>query len=505
MVALLTAKAVVDAFNALKTAAGKPTVRPNGVREWTVLSGVVALIPSGSDYEPMPILLATGVKALPDRVREYSNGRYVHDMHAEILSLRLLNWFLLDECESIVKGQTLRLIERMLTDDCEKSMAGSIGNHHSAESETKMSPATPPKDSSRNFQENASDRLSPYPSAEGPEQGIPTENSTKCAKILCDDASATVKDEGIPPESAKAAEIERLYETSHDPKGLQKEDLKSLKNGGASTSACLGFRIQPGIKFALYISEAPCGDASMSQISNGCEPWIKRAKSNDARQIFRGREHFDQLGVVRTKPGRVDSVLTLSKSCSDKLCVKQLTGICNLVSAPLFPEGVFLDYLVLGRDKVDASDFKRCFHTRFCDMLSSSLKKRPLQLALYESDEYPFHKPAESDSTQKYAPALLSLLYVVPQNTVEVINNGVRFGALRKKQPPRPGGESFVCNHRLVEKFKQVQKCMPHQTYLDMKQSQTRRQALKHLARQVLGGWQQTSLDDFLIESKSCK
>lgn len=367
-------KLIVSSFNSLQTKSGKPIIRSNGIKEWTVLAGIVALIPNGSeDYDIVPLTLSTGVKALPDKVREYSKGLFVHDAHAEILSLRLLNWYLLDECSKL-------------------------------KSDSKY--------------------------------------------------------------------VSRIVESGSE------------------------FSIRKDIKFAMYISEPPCGDASMSYLSNGETPWIEKENDPKRRKIdsgslVRGREHFDRLGVVRTKPGRVDSLLTLSKSCSDKLCIKQLTGITNTFTSLLFPRGVFLDYLVLQKDKYHEQDFVRCFHTRFTDKLENC---RKLQVLTYEQDEYTFHKPGDDTQT---APSLSSLLYVIPSLNLQVLNNGVKLGCYLKNKPPKKGGESFICNQRLFSKYKDLQPKVNAKSYLELKEANHVRTALVHEAKAMLGGWSPTANDDF--------
>lgn len=88
------AQAVVDGYCRLSK--GKPGVRSNGAREWTVLAGVVAVDNHGAHL----VCLATGCKALPDSVREYSRGLMVHDCHAEVLALRALNYYLMKSVQS---------------------------------------------------------------------------------------------------------------------------------------------------------------------------------------------------------------------------------------------------------------------------------------------------------------------------------------------------------------------------------------------------------------------
>ena len=48
------------------------------------------------------------MKTLPDKVRSYSNGLMVHDMHAEILALRLFNYYLLEKDCPLVGHSVLK-------------------------------------------------------------------------------------------------------------------------------------------------------------------------------------------------------------------------------------------------------------------------------------------------------------------------------------------------------------------------------------------------------------
>ena len=114
------------------------------------------------------------------------------------------------------------------------------------------------------------------------------------------------------------------------------------------------------VKLALFISEPPwrCID-----VLHFLKPNQQRTLDSTKKQLNRGRNNFGELGVVRTKPGRSDSLISYSKSCSDKLCLKQLVGICNATTSTLFKDSIFLDYLVT--KNLPAKDFHRCFRTRF--------------------------------------------------------------------------------------------------------------------------------------------
>lgn len=353
------AHAVVSTFDSLDKS-GKPTVRSNGTKEWSVLAGLVAI--EGDQLSVLTV--ATGVKAMPEKVREYSDGWIVHDMHAEILCLRAFNWLLVDEAARLDKN-------------------GVDGDW----------------------------------------------------KVLLE------KSDGSRP-----------------------------------------FRLRKEISLALYISEPPCGDASMSSLSsqseNGWEPPTKKL------QVMRGRAHFNRVGIVRTKPGRADSLVTYSKSCSDKLCLKQFTGILNCISSVLVLP-IYLDYLVLSKSKYSETDFRRCFNDRLQSVPPASQR---LKVLLYDVDGYKFHKCDDA------SPLPLSIVYCVPTKTKEVLNNGVRNGAYVKKKPPKPSGASMLCKRKMYgharEMVGEIEK------YVELKVG---REEEKEYARKQFDSWQRAGDEDIVM------
>lgn len=323
------ARLVVDTYLGLSQG-GKPTTRSNGVPEWTVLAGLVAV---GDTLELLT--MATGVKVLPDEMRQTSNGYVVHDCHAEVLCLRLFNWWLVEEMKNVEMGGESRFV-------------------------------------------------------------------TKGKKY------------------------------------------KFLEN----------------YKLALYVSEPPCGDASMA---TGV-PWDGQEDG-----LLRGRAHYNQLGRVRTKPGRADSRVSLSKLCSDKLCVKQVIGVNNAIVARLF-DPIFLDYLVLQRDKYADEAMERCF---------GRVDGHRLTAVPFESDHYPHHKRPGAE------PLPLSMLWT--PTTFQVLNGGIKNGSSLRKNPEKAG--SMVCNQALV---RQALPFLSITKYSDLK-----RESAKREVRAALG-WHQTSPDDFI-------
>lgn len=125
----------------------------------------------------------------------------------------------------------------------------------------------------------------------------------------------------------------------------------------------------------MYCSEAPCGDASMEltiSAQQDASPWetplpphLMPEEVSAPEVALLGRACFSQLGVVRRKPARADAPPSLSKSCSDKLALKQCTSLLGSPAALLVsPAGVYLSSLVLPESQFSAAACERCFSAR---------------------------------------------------------------------------------------------------------------------------------------------
>ena len=103
------------------------------------------------------------------------------------------------------------------------------------------------------------------------------------------------------------------------------------------TSEQQPFTIREDITLHMYCSEAPCGDASMEltmALQEDATPWVSApptlsSTADHEPSALRGRSNFSLLGIVRAKPSRPDAPPTLSKSCTDKLVVKQATSLLS--------------------------------------------------------------------------------------------------------------------------------------------------------------------------------
>jgi tRNA-specific adenosine deaminase 1 len=114
------------------------------------------------------------------------------------------------------------------------------------------------------------------------------------------------------------------------------------------------------------------GDASMELTMAAQEddtPWSLPSDSIEAdshnqqtETVLRGRGYFSELGIVRRKPSRPDAPPTLSKSCSDKLALKQCTSLLSSpVSLLISPENAYLTSVTLPEAQYSATGCERAF------------------------------------------------------------------------------------------------------------------------------------------------
>ena len=97
------------------------------------------------------------------------------------------------------------------------------------------------------------------------------------------------------------------------------------------------------------------GDASMGYLAYTQDARMASLKSQSAhlfpklgsQEASRGRDDYNRLGVLRTKPGRADSQPALSMSCSDKIAKWSVLGILGGF-ASRFLEPVYIENVVIG-------------------------------------------------------------------------------------------------------------------------------------------------------------
>ncbi|GFF52288.1 hypothetical protein IFM62136_02013 [Aspergillus lentulus] len=292
----------------------KPTIYPDGSREWIPMSGIVVVKGEDTVSEKLTcVAVTTGAKCLPASQVSKGRGLVLHDWHAEVLALRSFNYWLLSECHSLLAQ-----------------------NQHARSS------------SSANTPEGAS---SPFI-----RRRKPTETSN------------TAQSEPAP--------------------------------------AWPPFELQPDIKIYMYCTCAPCGDASMElcmAAQDDPSPWeviapgperTESPRPGAGPELLDGRGYFSRLGIVRRKPARADAEATLSKSCSDKLALRQVSSLlsyeASLLVAPT--RNAYIEGLILPEEEISRVGFERCFSAtgRMKTLNERSWPARDGSVGQYGYGFYPF-------------------------------------------------------------------------------------------------------------------
>ncbi|KAG5976654.1 hypothetical protein E4U55_007258 [Claviceps digitariae] len=298
------------------------------------------------------------------------------------------------------------------------------------------------------------------------------------------------------------------------------------------------FRIKDNVRLHMYCSEAPCGDASMELImaaQDDSSPWIpppspppdthqSSPPSETSTTILPGRAYFSELGIVRRKPSRGDAPPTLSKSCSDKITLKQCTSLLSsLTSLLIDPSNAYIDRLVLPSSQYSASACQRAFSGRLQPLMdeergssttsSSSSSSRPRWPGGYRFA--PFHVETTDEEfafSRRSAIKCTGAKNIAPSNLAAVwtgsgVEETVLGGILQGRRPFEEKGASSVSRRRMWmsaarlaaslrgEAWGHVRQCLgggARQTYGDVKDCELladRRRVKKEVCESALVGW----------------
>ncbi|KAF2628115.1 hypothetical protein BU25DRAFT_410233 [Macroventuria anomochaeta] len=290
------------------------------------------------------------------------------------------------------------------------------------------------------------------------------------------------------------------------------------------------FTIREDVQIHMYCSEAPCGDASMELTMDAQEdatPWTSAPPTisstlngSDAPAegtgALRGRSNFSLLGAVRCKPSRPDAPPTLSKSCTDKLTMKQATSLLSSITSSLIsPRNAYIHSLTLPASQYVPAACERAFS---CTGRLRGLTGDTIQSWGGGYRWQPFEvKPTEREfawsrrSIAAHEKAVASNLSAVWTPTwQETLIGGVLQG--RKQMDPR--GASKICRRGAwslavqiagIAGLPVVLEALRRSTYSEVKGAdhlQDRRKVKKDTQEQGLSGWVRNTGDsDFALHT----
>jgi tRNA-specific adenosine deaminase 1 len=244
------------------------------------------------------------------------------------------------------------------------------------------------------------------------------------------------------------------------------------------------FTIPPGITFSMYISQAPCGDASMKFVNASAH--FKKSKQPD-KLVFRGREHLDTVGVLRTKPGRIDAKDTDCMSCSDKIAKWNVCGVSGALLSKIMKSPVYLKELVIG-DYFDHSELQRSLNERIFSFKSPCEQFRANQLLILPTNTV-FNFSQSNLKDLELIPSNQSLIWIKGFGS-EVLVAGRKQGAVCKNGIWPSSSISILSKHSIWKLYKELSLfAIPATYYQAKRESKDYQSVKKKLFLAELNGW----------------
>ena len=262
------------------------------------------------------------------------------------------------------------------------------------------------------------------------------------------------------------------------------------------------WRLKPGWKLVLLTTHPPCGDATISPLSDveveSGEPCAKRRRVGEDLQRTGGKvaqegeedpggdgKDYHRLGLLRTKPGR--GPRTSSLSCSDKMIKWNILGVQGALLSHLFPEPLFFSYFVLCQKPLHKPSLSRALWER-----AGTSANRPE--LLYCPLVWDYHK---KDGLQA-CPDTLIWVESADKPITEALTGGFKQGWAKKKLNNSKAWSQLSRRwlaSRVVARIPELQ----FSTYISLKTSSPQNCRKKAIVGSILDMWPLKPLEDFPI------
>lgn len=214
-----------------------------------------------------------------------------------------------------------------------------------------------------------------------------------------------------------------------------------------------------------------------------------------------GRAYFSQLGVVRRKPARGDAPLTLSKSCSDKITLKQSTSLLSsLASLLVDPSNAYIDTLVLPESQYSAAGCQRAFSDRVSSLVNSSwpggYKFCPFTVET-TGEEFEYSRKVVKERSEKITPSNLAAAW-----SSSGVEETILGGVLQGRKPFDEKGASKMSRRKMwmaavqvssgLDARDELYRLLDSRTYKEVKDGELladRRLVKQHVRETALVGW----------------
>lgn len=328
-------------------------------------------------------------------------------------------------------------------------------------------------------------------------------------------------------------EIESILRNDMTSSAWLQLDSSSNKSRVAQPS----FSMYPGIQIHLFSTEAPCGDASMELLMASAQaagfdtsPWQllpaehSDNQDSDVGALPAGRGYFSNLGVLRRKPARADAEISMSKSCTDKIMLKQFISLLQF-PADLFVKPTseaFLKTLIVYEDQYNKTGYDRAFSAggRLRSLAQEgvlSVGKGPrffnIECLPAEFQRFEFEKlrmPGAKNKVTNLSALRLDLgSGYRGREHIEVLVNGVRQGF--KQFEERIGKGSALCRYNLLHRALKICRMLEDRGYtpplpinaelrmysdLKVHSRSGQRWSVKDTVLSELGGWPVKEFED---------